>query len=373
MFWQRTGRARPHAARRARSWAGRRPTTCATPRSSRSIGPTTTSVNVPVANPVDVAAARVPPERDRRRQPRRRDGRGPLRRRTRWRSRASCRRSSACATTASTSTSRTTARRRTSRATTASSRRASGLVYKPVGAGVALRELQPLATCRGPASSSSSLSLTNQALDPEKFRNYELGAKWDVAPGAGVHARRPIGWTAATWSCPIPSTPRVSILVDGQRTTRRRAGPRRQRDHGLERRRRLRVPGRRDHPLALRHRAGRREPRAAPEALVLALEPLRHLAALGRGLGRRSTGARSSPRPTTRVVLPGFTRVDAAVFFTLGAKLRAQLNVENLLRRGLLRVRAQQQQHHARARRAPCASGSRRASRALPASARSTA
>ena len=28
----------------------------------------------------------------------------------------------------------------------------------------------------------SSLSLTNQALDPEEFRNYEVGAKWDVAP-----------------------------------------------------------------------------------------------------------------------------------------------------------------------------------------------
>ena len=26
----------------------------------------------------------------------------------------------------------------------------------------------------------SSLSLTNQALDPEEFRNYEIGAKWDA-------------------------------------------------------------------------------------------------------------------------------------------------------------------------------------------------
>jgi catecholate siderophore receptor len=30
------------------------------------------------------------------------------------------------------------------------------------------------------------------------------------------------------------------------------------------------------------------------------------------------------------VLLPGFTRVDAAFFFKLNAKLRAQLNVENL-------------------------------------------
>ena len=53
-----------------------------------------------------------------------------------------------------------------------------GLVVKPVG------------RCRVYASYSlsflprageqlSSLSLTNQALDPEEFRNHEVGAKWD--------------------------------------------------------------------------------------------------------------------------------------------------------------------------------------------------
>ena len=33
----------------------------------------------------------------------------------------------------------------------------------------------------------SSLSLTNQALDPEEFRNYEVGAKWDVGAVVLVH------------------------------------------------------------------------------------------------------------------------------------------------------------------------------------------
>jgi catecholate siderophore receptor len=34
--------------------------------------------------------------------------------------------------------------------------------------------------------------------------------------------------------------------------------------------------------------------------------------------------------PSVNVTLPSYTRVDAAVFFTLNARLRAQLNVENL-------------------------------------------
>ena len=48
------------------------------------------------------------------------------------------------------------------------------------------------------------------------------------------------------------------------------------------------------------------------------------------------------------VTLPAFTRVDAAVFFTITPRLRAQMNVENLFDDALLRLREQQQQHHAR-------------------------
>ena len=35
--------------------------------------------------------------------------------------------------------------------------------------------------------------------------------------------------------------------------------------------------------------------------------------------------------PTSNVTLPDYTRVDAAVFFNINDRLRAQLNVENLL------------------------------------------
>ena len=38
--------------------------------------------------------------------------------------------------------------------------------------------------------------------------------------------------------------------------------------------------------------------------------------------------------PSNNVVLPGYTRVDAAMFFVVSEKVRTQLNVENLLDQG---------------------------------------
>jgi len=49
----------------------------------------------------------------------------------------------------------------------------------------------------------------------------------------------------------------------------------------------------------------------------------------GVGLGVISRGDRFAATDNT-VVLPGFTRVDAAVFATLSPRLRAHVNVENL-------------------------------------------
>jgi len=38
--------------------------------------------------------------------------------------------------------------------------------------------------------------------------------------------------------------------------------------------------------------------------------------------------------PSNNVVLPGYTRVDAAMFFAVSEKLRTQVNIENLLDQG---------------------------------------
>ncbi len=95
----------------------------------------------------------------------------------------------------------------------------AGLVYKPVEA-VSLyasysKTFQPRA-----GEQLSSLSLNNQSLDPEEFRNYEVGAKWKCAK------RWRSTWLSTSSNermsrLPIPPTLRrpVRFLIDGQRVT----------------------------------------------------------------------------------------------------------------------------------------------------------
>ena len=67
--------------------------------------------------------------------------------------------------------------------------------------------------------------------------------------------------------------------------------------------------------------------------------------AAGLGIVRRGDMFASTDNA---VSIPSFVRVDAAVFANLSSRVRAQLNVENAVERALLRVCAQQLQHHAR-------------------------
>ena len=126
----------------------------------------------------------------------------------------------------------------------------------------------------------SSLSLTNQALDPEEFRNYEVGAKWDVRPA--------LSFTAAVYrldrgNVVVPDPDDPTRVAPGRRAAHegRRARASTAAHPRVERRGRLCLPGRRDHALDLGHRAGRRGAGAAAEALVLAVEQVRHHAARG--------------------------------------------------------------------------------------------
>jgi outer membrane receptor protein involved in Fe transport len=55
------------------------------------------------------------------------------------------------------------------------------------------------------AAVSSRLSLTNQSLDPEEFRNYEIGAKWDWLPS--------LSFTTALYQLKNPSTPTSNVTL----------------------------------------------------------------------------------------------------------------------------------------------------------------
>jgi catecholate siderophore receptor len=178
----------------------------------------------------------------------------------------------------------------------------------------------------------SSLSLTNRSLDPEQFTNYEIGLKWDVRPDFAL--------TAATYRLdrsnvvvPDPADATKSVLVDGQRAK------------GVE----LGAVGRVTKHWSIAGGYAYQDGRllATQSATVLAGARLaqlpRHTLSLwnrydltkqwGVGLGVIYRDAIFAATDNT-VTLPGFVRVDAAMFHQFGPRLRAQLNVENVFDRG---------------------------------------
>ena len=58
--------------------------------------------------------------------------------------------------------------------------------------------------------------MSNQALDPEEFRNYEFGAKWDVVPDFSLTAA--LSADRGNVVVPDPVDAALSLLVDAQRT-----------------------------------------------------------------------------------------------------------------------------------------------------------
>ncbi len=203
-----------------------------------------------------------------------------------------------------------------------------GLIYKPVGA-VSLYTSYSLSYLPRAGEQLSSLSLTNQALDPEEFTNYEVGAKWDLAPT--------MSFTAAFYrlersnvAVPDPADPTRSLLVDAQRT------------NGLE----LQLSGNPTRRWGLvggyAYQDGevtRSISATAHEGATLAQLP-EHSFSLwnkydissqwGAGLGLIHR-AEIFTSTDNLVTLPSFTRVDGAVFYSFNARLRVQANVENLL------------------------------------------
>ena len=91
-----------------------------------------------------------------------------------------------------------------------------GLVYKPFEA-LSVYGSYSVAFVPRAGDQLGSLSATLAAFDPEKFKNLELGAKWDIRPdlGASVAIYKLERSNVVTAS---PTDPLQSILVDGQTT-----------------------------------------------------------------------------------------------------------------------------------------------------------
>ena len=204
-----------------------------------------------------------------------------------------------------------------------------GLVVKPI---VPLSVYGSYSVSFLPSSGDqfSSLTTVTEQVKPERFTNYEAGAKWDVDPGLSL--------TAAVYRLDRtntrsidPADPTTIVQTGSQRT------------NGLE----LGMSGRVTPAWQVAGgyayqdafvtsattaaRAGAQVAQVPHHMLSLwNMYQLRPRVGAAVGLVRR-TGMFAAIDNT--VVLPGYTDVDLAAYLSLTERLRAQLNVENVVNR----------------------------------------
>lgn len=170
-----------------------------------------------------------------------------------------------------------------------------------------------------------SLTTTQENLAPEKFTNYELGAKWDIRPDLNVTAAL-FQLDRANATTPDPANPLTSINVGETRTK------------GLE----LAVTGRvlPDWQMSAGY-TWQDGTLRGNENVRLGQLPKHQFSlwnrydvsdALGLGLGviHQSSQFAAIRTSATTTKLPSFTRVDAALFLDVSEKVQLQANVENL-------------------------------------------
>ncbi len=85
----------------------------------------------------------------------------------------------------------------------------AGLVFKPL-APVSIYGSYSVSYLPSSGDQFSSLTMITQQVEPEKFSNYEVGIKWDVAGDLALHDGASTAWTARTRAPPIPTTRRAS-------------------------------------------------------------------------------------------------------------------------------------------------------------------
>ena len=201
-----------------------------------------------------------------------------------------------------------------------------GLIFKPVEA-MSVYGSYGVSHLPSSGDQFSSLTATTETLKPERFANYELGAKWDATTAlslTGALFRLDRSNSAA--HDPLDAT--RTIQTGAQRTT------------GLE----LGVTGQVTDAWSVvggfssQHARIVNATTAAPAGAIVPLVPrttaslwnklqLSPVVGVGLGVIRQST---MYAAVDDAVTLPAFTRADGALFLGLPGNLRAQLNVENL-------------------------------------------
>ena len=210
-----------------------------------------------------------------------------------------------------------------------------GLIYKPVE-NVSLYTSYGVTYLPRSGEQMASLSPTTASLDPEEFKNYEIGAKWDITPRLGATAAvfRLDRSNVAVIDPADPTNTRM-ILLDGDS----------QRTEGVE----LSLSGEvteawqiiasytyQDAEITRDIRTSATS--VTPKGTELAQSP-KQMAGLwnrydfspnwGVGLGAIYRGE-SYATTSNAVTLKSYTRYDGAVFYTVNDSIDLQLNVENL-------------------------------------------
>ncbi len=214
----------------------------------------------------------------------------------------------------------------------------AGVVYKP-RADVSLYASYSIAFLPRSGEQLASLSTTNESLEPERFRNLEAGLKWDIRPD--------LSFTVAAYRL---ARSNVAVVDDADNTKLVLLPGESQRVDGVE----LGISGRITEHWSVIGGAAWQDARTTkdiqtsaalssliPAGTLLPQVPRRSFSLWNRydfnprwGVGLGVVARDGVYTGTTNTVrLPGYARVDAAVFWKPLDELRVQLNIENLLDR----------------------------------------
>ena len=203
-----------------------------------------------------------------------------------------------------------------------------GLIFKPIET-VSVYASYSLTYLPRSGEQLGSLNLTNAALAPERYTNYELGVKWDVTRAFQVSAA-------------IYQLDRTNVLIPDPADVTKSILAGAQTSKGIE----LSASGNITEAWSIiasyAYQEGQfTKPISAtvPEGNWLANLPRHNIAIwnryditswLGAGVGVIHQTRRFAATDNL-VDLPSYTRVDAAVYFNITDTMTAQVNIENLL------------------------------------------
>lgn len=202
-----------------------------------------------------------------------------------------------------------------------------GLIFKPVEQ-ASLYASYSVSHLPGSGDQFASLTPTTETLEPERFVNRELGAKWDVTPALSLTAAL-YRLDRSNSQAPDPNDPSRVVQTGAQRTTGWELGA------SGDVTDRWQVAG----GWAAQRARIVSTTRSGTEGATVPLVPHNTLSLwnkvqlnekLGLGLGAIHQ-SRVYAALDNAVVLPAFTRYDAGLYISLPAHSRLQVNMENLL------------------------------------------